>query len=217
MPQRPKKEVREAILTAAAETFAAIGFQKATLAEIVDRAGTSIGNLYKYFPNKDELFHAFIPPEFAAEVTQRIRARVRALRAEADPFTLGPSHPYRRASEELIGFALRHRERLVFLLLRADGTRYARFAEDLVRLLVELALRHAREAHPDVVVTPGKKRALTRIYRAFFATLASILDEERRERALREAVALHTIYHLSGLRELFLRPESSGFSGETAR
>ena len=59
MPQRPKPEVREAILTSAAETFASVGFERATLGDIVERAGTSIGNLYKYFANKDELFAAF--------------------------------------------------------------------------------------------------------------------------------------------------------------
>ena len=56
MVQRPKPEIREAILKAAAEVFAEGGFEHAALGDIVERAGTSIGNLYKYFASKDELF-----------------------------------------------------------------------------------------------------------------------------------------------------------------
>src|SRR5262245_40781624 len=100
MPQRPKPEMRDAILGAAAATFAEVGLERATLGDIVERAGTSIGNLYKYFGNKQELFEAFMPPEFGGELTRRIRAQVEALRGEPDVFALDARHPYRHASEE---------------------------------------------------------------------------------------------------------------------
>lgn len=203
MPQRPKTQVRAAILQAAAEAFAEAGFERAALGDIVERAGTSIGNLYKYFRNKDELFAEFIPRGFAADLTDRVRAQVEALRAEPDVFSLDDQHPYRRASEELLAFSIAHRERVVFLLLRAKGTRHERVVSRLVRVLVELAIQHARTTYPAFVITPGVKRALARIYSAFVATLGRILEEERSEQAVREAVALQTTYHLSGLGALF--------------
>ena len=90
MPQRPKAEVRDAILSAAADTFAEQGFQGAKLTDIVVRAGTSIGNLYKYFANKDELFEAFLPPGFEAQLTRLIRARANSPRARASPGAHAP-------------------------------------------------------------------------------------------------------------------------------
>jgi AcrR family transcriptional regulator len=204
MAQRPKPEVREAILKAAAEAFADGGFERAALGEIVERAGTSIGNLYKYFSNKDELFAEFLPRGFTTELTSRVRAQVEALRSEPDVFSLGDEHPYRRASEELLAFTIEHRERVVFLLLRAQGTKHERFAGQVVRILVELALEHARTTYPTFAVTPASKRALTRIYRAFVTTLGTILAEERAEHAVREAVTSQTTYHLSGLKALFV-------------
>jgi AcrR family transcriptional regulator len=190
-------------LRAAAVVFAEAGFEHAALGNIVERAGTSIGNLYKYFGNKDELFSEFIPRGFTAELTNRVRAQVEALRAEPDVFVLDETHPYRRASEDLLAFTIAHRERVVFLLLRAEGTRHERFVGEAVRLLVELALEHARATYPTFASTPANKRALTRIYRAFVATLGTILANERSEQAVRQAVALQTTYHLSGLRALF--------------
>lgn len=211
MAQRPKPEVRDAILRAAAEAFADGGFERAALGEIVARAGTSIGNLYKYFANKDELFAAFLPRGFTTELTQRIRAQVEALRSEPDVFALRDDHPYRRASEDLLSFTLAHREQVVFLLLRARGTKHERFAADVVRQLVELALEHARATYPTFTVTPANRRALTRIYAAFVSLLGEILTEERTEHGVRDAVALHATYHLSGLKALFLaaRPKEA--------
>jgi AcrR family transcriptional regulator len=203
MPQRPKEEVRGAILAAAAAAFAEVGFERATLGDIVARAGTSIGNLYKYFSSKEEVFDAFLPRELVAELRDLFRARVEALGA-ADPLSVGETHPYHRASEELFRFTIEHRPQVVFLLARAAGSRYQSFAGDLVRVLVELALAHAGRHHPSFVATAARKRALLRIYRGFVASLASILEEERSERSLREAVGLLTTYHLSGL-TAFLR------------
>ena len=79
-----------------------------------------------------------------------------------------------------------------------------RTVNDVVRLLVELAIEHAHATYPTFAVTPATKRTLTRIYRGFVATLGAILAEERAEHAVREAVARHATYHLSGLKALFL-------------
>jgi AcrR family transcriptional regulator len=217
MAHRPKAEVRAALLAAAAEAFAEGGFERAALSDIVVRAGTSIGNLYKYFANKDDLFAAFIPRGFAAELKQRIRAQVEALRGETDVFRLDASHPYRRASEDLLRFTITNRERVVFLLLRAQGTKHERVADEIVRLLVELALSYARATYPDITFDASGKRALTRIYRAFMAALASTLIEERTEQALRKAVALQTTYHLSGLRAFFLTAPPAVVSRKASR
>lgn len=203
MAQRPKPEVRRAIVKAAAVAFADNGFERAALGEIVERAGTSIGNLYKYFGNKDELFADFMPPRFTSALRRRIRAQVEALRSEPNVFALSGQHPYWRASEDLLAFTIGHREQVVFLLLRAQGTRYERFAAEIVRLLVDLALDYARATHPTFAVTRAHRRALTRIYTAFVATLGAILSAERSENALRAAVAAQTTYHLAGLRALF--------------
>lgn len=204
-------------MAAAGQAFAEVGFERTTLGDVVARAGTSIGNLYKYFASKDELFEAFLPRSFAHELTHKIRARVEALRAETDALTLEASHPYRSASRELLAFTLEHRERVVFLLRRAEGTAYAKFEGDVVKQLVELAVTYADEAYPTFVATSATKRSLTRIYRAFVATLAAVLDEERTERGFLEAVALQTTYHLSGLKAFFLHHGPTATDERTTR
>lgn len=79
--QARSKERFERILDAADAIFADAGFDGATMEAIAERAGTSIGSVYQFFPNKgalfealcarylarsQELFEAFVEGEFLA-------------------------------------------------------------------------------------------------------------------------------------------------------
>jgi AcrR family transcriptional regulator len=58
-PSQERSRVRvEAILDAAALVFDEIGYEAATTHTIADRAGTAIGSLYQFFPDKAAIFHA---------------------------------------------------------------------------------------------------------------------------------------------------------------
>jgi len=73
----------EAILEAAAEVFAGMGYARATTNKIAERAGVSVGSLYQYFPNKDSLL-AKLLEQHHADVHRVVGA---ALVRLADPDT----------------------------------------------------------------------------------------------------------------------------------
>lgn len=75
--ERSKKRV-EAILDAAAASFAEVGFESATTEGIAEKAGTSIGSVYQFYPNKLALFEAV-----AARAIDRSREAFDALFASA--------------------------------------------------------------------------------------------------------------------------------------
>jgi AcrR family transcriptional regulator len=58
--QQRSKLMVEAILQAAAETFAKLGYAHTTTNKIAERAGVSVGSLYQYFPDKDSLLEALL-------------------------------------------------------------------------------------------------------------------------------------------------------------
>ena len=64
---------QQRILDAATDVFAARGFTAATMADIVDRSGASIGSIYHHFGGKKELFLAIFD-RMAAEIEHRIDA-----------------------------------------------------------------------------------------------------------------------------------------------
>jgi AcrR family transcriptional regulator len=55
-PQQERSERRlAALLDAAAELFAEVGYEAATMTAIAERSGSSIGALYNYFPDKQAI------------------------------------------------------------------------------------------------------------------------------------------------------------------
>jgi AcrR family transcriptional regulator len=62
---------QQRILDAATDVFSARGFSAATMADIVDHSGASIGSIYHHFGGKKELFLA-IYDRLSAEVELRI-------------------------------------------------------------------------------------------------------------------------------------------------
>lgn len=207
MPQRPKDEMRAAILRAAIAEFAEIGLQQTPLTRIAERAGTSIGNLYKYFESKEALFQAALPGEVAAQLLRLLQQRVEALDGAVDARALPADHQYRRQSEELLRFTLQHRDHIRFLLQRSDGTPFVGFPDRVVQRLSRLAVRYARRAYPRAHLNAARRRALARIYRSFLSSLATILREERSPAALAQATNYLTDYHLAGLRAFFVAAE----------
>lgn len=61
MPQQARSRERfNRILDAAAELFVEIGYESVTTDEIAARANTSVGGLYRFFPDKLAVFHALL-------------------------------------------------------------------------------------------------------------------------------------------------------------
>jgi AcrR family transcriptional regulator len=59
---------KERLLDAATEEIAAVGFERARLAEIAERAEMTPGSVYTWFANKEELFRAALENALAAQV-----------------------------------------------------------------------------------------------------------------------------------------------------
>lgn len=60
MAQVLKDEVKEKIQISAVNVFTLKGYKKASIKEIAENANVSVGNVYRYFKNKDELYESVI-------------------------------------------------------------------------------------------------------------------------------------------------------------
>jgi AcrR family transcriptional regulator len=85
--ERGKQKV-ESILEAAREVFLEVGIEAATTIQIAERAGTSIGSLYQFFPNKEAIVRV---------MAERHAERANAMLAEM----LNPELPFLSLDEVL--------------------------------------------------------------------------------------------------------------------
>jgi AcrR family transcriptional regulator len=126
--QRSQRRL-ERIVEAAADAFAEHGFADTTMEGIAARAGTSIGSLYQFFPNKTAVFR---------EVAQRCMQEARQGYAEL----LGPA-PLRQPWHELLdrfidGFRRLHRESVAMQAVWRNLELYGEYAEEDQALMREL-------------------------------------------------------------------------------
>lgn len=78
---------KERLLAAATEEIAEVGFERARLAEIADRAQMTPGSVYTWFANKEELFRAALENAFDAQLLSNVRA-LEKLPADSAPWLI---------------------------------------------------------------------------------------------------------------------------------
>jgi AcrR family transcriptional regulator len=79
--EQTKIDNREAILNAAREVFAGLGYGATTVRDIIRRTGLASGTFYNYFRSKEEVFEALID-----DGMHRIRPRLKADRIRSRTF-----------------------------------------------------------------------------------------------------------------------------------
>lgn len=80
---RGRERTRALLLDAAAEVFAEVGLDAASVEAITERAGFTRGAFYSNFESKDELLLA-LTEQVAAEKIEQVAERVRALEASGE-------------------------------------------------------------------------------------------------------------------------------------
>jgi AcrR family transcriptional regulator len=116
MNKRSGTESRKKIIDAAMYVFSKQGFMKATIRDIAKHAGISIGGVYLYFKNKEELYKSLID-----ERRRDIGALIEVTTAAAESATKALSDFLKLYLE----YALKHKE-FILLHIREHGFTFGR-------------------------------------------------------------------------------------------
>ena len=135
--QYTKQEVRNRILTSARQEFYEKGYEGAAMRSIAAAAGTSLGNLYRYYKNKQELYAAVVG-SVVDECVERTEKR----------FDVSPDG-IERSVNGMVSFVGENRE--VFKILVSGPAEYytdflRRFSESLSHILYAYARKTGSEA-----------------------------------------------------------------------
>jgi AcrR family transcriptional regulator len=160
----------EQIVDAAAALFAGAGFEAATMEAIAERAETSIGSVYQFFPHKEAVFDAV-----AERSLTRSRAAFDALFAERDPD--GQELPWRTLVTRTIDtFAQLHTTepsfRAVFVNIQLYG-RYKERDEELYRYFVGRVMQMLERVAPHLDPSRRTHVSITLVWIATSLLLAS--------------------------------------------
>jgi len=140
-----KEEVRKRIKKAARNEFEQKGYQKASMRSMALSAGITVGNLYRYFKNKDDLFQVIIQSAFEeiykfVDGFARFEKTTLFKKEEQEDFI-------KTFKESLIRIYLQHRSELIILLNGSEGSPMEHAREQIISLI---AWRIKEEAFPKM-------------------------------------------------------------------
>ncbi len=123
--QHLKDEVKEAIIEAALDEFRQKGYTEASMREIAKSAGMTVGNIYRYFEGKDDLFNCIIDP-----VWQEVMKTI------FDNYELTPDmFPMRQIITSIMDIYKKFNVQLFILINKSKGSKYENVKEGLVDLI----------------------------------------------------------------------------------
>lgn len=150
--QTRKPEIEQALLTQAGLEFYAYGFKGASVRRIIKASGSSIGNFYNYYENKEALFDALVRTEYL----QFISFIKQHENEDNNPFfkelSIGKewkSHLgeiFNKMLPDLVSKMLPDFNiRFVILIEGSEGTKYENARSRLTDLISEHFMEHAQE------------------------------------------------------------------------
>lgn len=114
-----KEEVKENIRKAAISCFMEQDFNKASMREIAKRADISVGNLYRYFPNKESIYDYVVEPIIVMFNEDKPQPPKRM------PFLDVNFLQEEELIQRFLEAHMTYREELFILFLRNTGTNYS--------------------------------------------------------------------------------------------
>ena len=186
--QYQKEDVRKRIVDSAKTEFLRVGYYRASMLQISNRAKVPIGNLYRYFSSKSALFDAIV-----GTARERILDGVKngmGFAPKAEKFTEeGFKNKIQEVAINFLGIARDYQKETILLLQKSEGSAYAGFIDEIIACVKDLLDERVRKASgtPDDFIFNLIADNVTR--GAF-----RILIERPFEEQLEELVKLLTFY-----------------------
>jgi len=141
--QVKKEEVRKKILKAAIKEFKNSGYKNATMRKISNGSGIPIGNLYRYYQNKETLFNSIV-----LDVYEELKALFEG------GIERNPEVPVEERSlyffNKLIDIYASDYDKTYILLHRNVGTKYENVQRELGNYFQDRITSNTKENNPNI-------------------------------------------------------------------
>lgn len=177
-----KNEIRTRILASAVEEFKEHGYANASIRNIANNAEISLGNIYRYFKNKEDLYFAVINP-FMESVKQGI---------ERDFGFSGKT--MKEASEVLVRFLMEYCDE-VLIIRKGNSVHYETFINYIIDVISTKIREMMEEAFPEINVKIKNPDFYSAIADGFLSSLFKVLRKDDpvdiQERNIRELITFY--------------------------
>lgn len=177
-----KKEIKDKILSAAVEEFKEHGYADASIRNIANNAEISLGNIYRYFTNKEALYFAVINP-FMESIKQTI---------EHDFVFEGKT--MKEVSEILVEFLMQYSDELL-IVRKGNTVHYETFINYIIEVIASKIKEMMAGSFPEIdskIKNPEFYNAIAEGFlTSFFKILHNGDSKSTQERNARELITFY--------------------------
>ena len=200
MAQTLKTEIKDRINNSAFQVFFRKDYRSAKMSEIANEANISVGNIYRYYKNKENLFYQIIPPEQVSNIKKMLTKRIQAAYGINDVKKLDQEAQYWKIFEEQLKFMLEHRHMIVILLCNSRGTIYENFKDELINLMKTLTKKYLKSIRASGKKTPETDFTMDLIYNHLIDVIVKTLSKFEDRKKANLIIRKFLSYHLAGLK-----------------
>lgn len=125
-----KEKIKNRILSAALNEFNGNGFRDASMMEIAHDAKVAIGNIYRYFKNKDELFNEIMEPVYDQIATLIFNPYEKSFNSDM-PFNVID------VVNTITEVYVKYGTELLIMMDKSEGSKYQNTKQELINLIYE--------------------------------------------------------------------------------
>ena len=194
MAQYKKNEVKDKIDQAAIEVFSKKGYQNTKIADIAEKAGISVGNVYRYYKGKEEILCELIPKDFFQQLQEALNKKLCSWEGDDE------SNGHFLASKQFIELLMKKKEQLAILIAGCEGTEYSTFKDQIINYMTDLFLsRYGGKLKFDSM---KNKEMIRLIYEKHFEMMVEVFKQTSDKKELQEKIMVINGYHVKGITSL---------------
>lgn len=131
-----KEDVKERILESALKEFKEKGYLDSSMRNIANNAGVALGNVYRYFENKESLFNAIIEP-----IYDRLMRYIFNLKNIKREF-IDPIDELLEIKNKILEIFKENSTELLILMDKSKGSKYEGIKDDLTLYIDNILKQH---------------------------------------------------------------------------
>ncbi len=202
MVQYKKDDIKNKIDAAALRILSQKGYERTTISDIAKDADISVGNIYRYYKSKEDIFNSLVPESVIDHFKQTLIKKVSSAR-DVVPDGVEKAGMFSLMNEEFIDFMVSNRERMTILFKGAKGTKYEQFKEEVIKYLIKVVRENYSGKDNQVVFNIENEDVITMIFTKLIEMMIDTLGLHNSESEIKASLKIINTYHLFGVTDLF--------------
>ncbi|MCT4618707.1 MAG: TetR/AcrR family transcriptional regulator [Marinisporobacter sp.] len=198
MVQYKKDEIKEKIDQAALRVFAKKGYRDSKISDIAKKAGISVGNIYRYYKSKDDIFYTVVPERFIETIRSLLVEKVSAIKEKKLKF-IEDSNEFWLFNNEFIHFMVNNRERMLIVFHNNKGTKYENAKDEVIQFIMTTVRDGYRVQYNQFIDVNKDDFAMKIIYENLMHMILRILEEAKTVEEVMKYLKSINIYHMFGI------------------